>query len=266
MKDSSTYTVASTLSLLLIGPPGSGKTGIAAAFPDPYFLEVDKNLDSAVRVMKGKKFWYDHPTDMVPEDQVWSKSLELLKAAIAHPEIKTIIVDSFSQLAGFARASLLANLKRIGAVDAKGRPLENLRINDYLTLLDWFRQFVFALRASSKHVIVTSHQQLVQVDESSAAYWALAIPGQSKDSFAGWFGDAWGCMSEQVPGGKTKFVIKTRPAYGTTKDLKTTMRTMPETIDVTNLEPDQIWSKISPFLAPVSVSNLPQLGATTTTK
>lgn len=249
MKSSTDYKVAGTLGLLLVGPPGTGKTGIAAAFPDPYFLEVDRNLDSAVRVMGTKRFWYDEPTTMVPEDQVWKKSLELLKAAIKDPDIKTIIVDSFSQLAGFARADLLSNLVRMGAVDNKGKPLTNLRITDYGTLLDWYRQFVFALRSSNKHIVVTSHQQLVQVDDSSAPYWALAIPGQAKDSFGGWFPDTWAVQVEQVAGGKQKYVIRTRPAYGTTKDIKTSMRLMPETIDITNLTPDAIWKQISQYLS-----------------
>lgn len=249
MKSASEYQIASALSVLLIGPPGGGKTGIAMSFPDPYFIEVDRNLDSAVRVSGTKRFWYDEPTTMVPEEQVWSKTVELAKNACKEPQIKTIIIDSFSQLAGYARAHILDKLKRMGAVDNKGKPLDNIRIQDYLTLLDWFRQFVFALRSSNKHIVFTSHQQLIQIDDNTAPYWALAIPGQSKDSFAGWFGDSWACVNEPVSGGKTKFFIRTRPTYGTTKDLKTSMRSMPESIDVTNLTPDQIWATISPYIA-----------------
>lgn len=247
MKSSSDYTVARNIAICLVGDPKSGKTGVASAFPNPYFLDIDKNLDSAVRVLKGKKFWYDQPTSDVPEDQVWPKSLEYLKAAIANPEIQTIVVDSFSQLSGYARAALLSNLKRMNAVDAKGKPLDNLRLNDYLTLLDWFRQFVFALRSSNKYVIVTSHQQVSKDELTGANHYSLAIPGQSKDSFGGWFTDVWACTATAVAGGKTAYQIRTRPT-GFHVALGTSIRTLPQTIDITDKDPSAIWSLLQPLI------------------
>lgn len=247
MKSSADYQIAKNIAILLVGEPKGGKTGLASAFPNPYFLDIDKNLDSAVRVLRGKKFWYDQPTSDVPEDQVWPKSLEYLKAAIANPEIETIIVDSFSQLAGYARAALLSNLKRMGAVDQKGKPLENIRLNDYLTLLDWFRQFVFALRSSNKYVIVTSHQQVSKDELTGANHYSLAIPGQSKDSFGGWFTDVWACTATAVAGGKTAYQIRTRPT-GFHVALGTSIRTLPQSIDVTDKDPGQIWSLLQPLL------------------
>ncbi len=252
MKDSSTYAIATNLAICLVGDPKTGKTCVAASFPAPYFLDIDCNLDSAVRVLEGKKFWFDQPTKDVPEDQVWTKSLEYLKAAIANPEIKTIVVDSFSHLTGFARAALLSQLKRIGAVDSKGKPLDNIRLNDYLTLLDWFRQFVFALRSSNKYIIVTSHQQVSKDELTGANHYSLAIPGQSKDSFGGWFNDVWACTTVAVAMGKTEYHIRTRPT-GFHVALGTSIRSLPEDINTTGKSPSQIWDVLLPHLAAVSV-------------
>lgn len=263
MNDSSSYKIGSNLSILLVGDPKTGKTGVSASFPDPYWLDVDRNLDSAIRVIGGKKFWYDQPTvDLdatgkkirdVPEDEVWPRSLAMLKVAVAHPEIKTIIVDSFSQLAGYARAALLKKLKDIGAVDQKGKPLDNLRLSDYLTLLDWFRAFVFALRSSGKFVVVTSHQQVTKDELTGANHYSLAIPGQSKDSFGGWFTDVWATTATPIAMGKTKFEIRTRPT-GFHVSLGTSIRSLPAAIDITDKDPAAIWSLLSPTLSVTPVT------------
>lgn len=253
MNDSSSYKVGQNLSILLVGDPKTGKTCVSASFPDPYWLDVDKNLDSAIRVMGGKRFWYDQPTVGVPEHEVWPNALKMLTAAASHPEIKTIIVDSFSQLTGYARAAMLHNLVKIGAVDSKGKPLDNLRLNDYLTLLDWFRRFVFALRASGKTVIVTSHQQVSKDELTGANHYSLAIPGQSKDSFGGWFTDVLACTATAAAGGKTKYELRTRPT-GFHVALGTSIRSLPPTLDFTDKTPEQIWAVLGPQLSVTPVT------------
>lgn len=253
MKTSTDYNIAQGLSILLVGDPKSGKTCVAAAFPAPYFLDVDGNLDSAIRILAGKQFWYDQPVKESKEEwDVWPKAIECLKAAVAHPDIKTIIVDSFSLLTSFTRAALLHNLQRINAVDRNGKPLDNLRINDYLTLLDWFRKFVFGLRQCGKYIIFTSHQQVSKDELTGANHYALAVPGQSKDSFGGCFSDVWATTSTPLQGGKTKYEIRTRPT-GFHVALGTSIRSLPPAIDITDKTPDQIWSILAPQLSAVQV-------------
>lgn len=248
MTSSNDYKIAQNLAICLVGDPKTGKTGLAASFPDPYFLDVDTNLDSAVRVLDGKRFWYDQPTrQCVNEYEVWSKALEDLKTAVASPDVKTIIVDSFSQLSGYARAALLQELKRIGAVDQKGKPLDNLRLNDYLTLLDWFRRFVFTLRSAGKFLVVTSHQQVSKDELTGANHYSLAIPGQSKDSFGGWFSDVWAMTATPMAQGKTKYEIRTRPT-GFHVALGTSIRELPPAIDITDKRPAAVWSLLQPYL------------------
>lgn len=249
MQSSDNYKVSSNLAVLLVGVPKSGKTCIAAAFPAPYFLEVDDNLDSAARVLAGKKFWYDVPTRNVKSPElVWKESLKCLMEAMANPEIKTIVVDSISLLSEFMCAWIISENVRMGKTDKNGTKIESMTIPDYGRLLTMFRTLIFDLRKSGKYVIVTSHFQTVQDELTKIIHTALAVPGQAKDSLGGLFTDVWGCYKTTIPGtGKVNFTMKTIPTDGYNA-IGTSIRTMPASIDFTNKTPAEVWAALAPLI------------------
>lgn len=246
---SDTYKVSNNLAILLVGPPKSGKTGIAAAFPAPYFLEIDNNLDSAVRVLGTKKFWYDLPTTTVKTpDLVWKESLTCLKAAIANPEIKTIVIDSVSLLSEYMCAWCISEHIRMGETDKGGKPITTMTIPDYGKLLTMFRGLIFDLRASGKYVVVTSHLQTIQDELTKVIHTSLAVPGQAKDSLGGLFTDVWGTTATPIPGtSKVQYELRTAP-YGTLNSIGTSIRSLPAKIDFTGKTPTEIWTMLSPLI------------------
>lgn len=251
MKSSSSYTIASSLAVLLVGDQKTGKTNVAMAFPDPYFLNVDRNLDSAVRVAGDKRFFYDDPTveeingkEVRVEDHlVYPRAMELLKRAAISPEVRTLVIDSASTLSLFMASHVLAEVSRM-----EGKKVERLRIQDYGSILSLFQRHITMLRSSGKIVIVTSHQTYDKDEMTGALNYTLAIPGQMKFNFGAFFTDVWGMTAEPGPQGKTDYRIRTRPT-GRHVALGTSVRTMPADIKITDLTPSEVWSKhLSPML------------------
>lgn len=249
MKSAEEYKVSSSLAVLLVGEPKSGKTCVAAAFPDPYFLDVDGNLASAVRIMRGKKFWYDSiVSDVKAMKDVYKKGLECLTAAKADPNIKTIVIDSISLYVEYICQWMVDEHVRMGNKDKNGKAIEAMTLPDYGKLLSILRTIVFDIRSSGKYVVVTSHQSSSKDELTGAMRYALALPGQSKDTFGGCFTDVWATNAVPMPGGKTKYEIRTRPT-GFHVALGTSIRSLDAAIDITDKDPTQIWSILSPKLS-----------------
>ena len=249
MKSSTDYKPGDSLAILLIGNPKAGKTCVAAAFPDPYFLEVDNNLDAAVRVMAGKKFWYDTPSLAVKTPgEVWKECLKNINEAMKNPEIKTIVVDGLTILSEYMCAWCIAEHIRMGDTDKGGKPITAMTIPDFGKVLTMFRGLIFDLRLTGKHVICTVHKATYQDEDTKVTHNILALPGQAKETLGGVFTDVIGCVAENIPGGKMKYSLRTVPLTQW-PPLGTSIRTLPHNIDITDKKPAEIWSILQPLLA-----------------
>jgi hypothetical protein len=110
-----------------------------------------------------------------------------------------------------------------------------------------YQKLISFLRASGKLIICTVHQTVSKDELTGANQYALAIPGQLKDTFGGFFTDVWGTAAEPAAGGKTKYTIRTRPT-GYHVSLGTSIRSLDASIDVTDKTPAQVWSLLGPKL------------------
>lgn len=249
MKTNSDYSPITNLAILLVGDPKSGKTCVSAAFPDPYFLDIDGNLASAVRVLGTKKFWFDTPVkNVATADLVWKEALKCLTEAMKSDEVKTIVIDSLSTLAEYMCAWIVSEHKRLGDTDKAGKPIEAMTIPDYGKLLNMFRSLVFDLRKTGKTVICTVHKTTYQDEQSKVTYNVLALPGQAKETLGGAFTDVIGVATTSIPGqASPKYALKTVPV-SQFPPLGTSIRTLPHSIDITGKNPAEIWSLLAPML------------------
>ena len=251
MKSSTDYKVSANLAVLLVGDQKTGKSCVAMAFPDPFFLDLDRNMDSAVRVAGGKTFFYDQPADengvRVEDHLVYPRAMDMLKAAIVDPKVKTVVIDSLSTLSIFACAHILSEVSRI-----EGKKIEQMRIQDFGRLHGLFQKLVTFLRASGKMVVVTSHQAYDKDEMTGALNYTLSIPGQMKHNFGSFFTDVWGTSTTAIAMGKTKYEIRTRPT-GRHVALGTSIRSLDAAIDITDKTPSQIWDLLAPKLSAVQV-------------
>lgn len=249
MKTSEQLPSQSFLALLLVGEPKVGKTSLCLAFPKPFVLDIDHNLDGPRRRASGKAFFYDDPSvgadgKELPDYLRWNRSMELLKEAAKSPEVLTIVVDSLTGLCDDLVYHVLKEVERL-----EGKKLDRPRIQDYYSVKDLLARFATWLRlvSKTKHVVICAHQKADKDDATSATRYSLNIPGQQAQSWGSYFTDVWG-MTATTAGGVTKYEIRTKPT-GFHVSLGTSLKDMKPVIDVTDKTPDQIWALVSPYLS-----------------
>lgn len=254
MKSSTDYKISSAFACLLVGEPKSGKTNIAMAFPDPWFLDLDGNLASAIRRSGTKKFFYDSLESSDPLKS-YDEIIAKVKAAAAHPEVKTLVLDSVSSLASVVREHILARLKMAGAKLRSDTLDDQLRISDYQTLTTFILRVLAEYRASGKYVIWNAHQKVDKDELTGAVRYEVHIPGNLKSNLGAFFTDCWAAVSKPVLdkfGEHVKYTIRTKPTglhinLGASFPIDTEM-------DVTNKTPEEVWRLISPKLIPVTAA------------
>lgn len=251
MKSATTYNTKPSLATLIVGDQKTGKTRLLMSFPDPWVLDVDRNLVSGTRVTSNKRWWYDDPyTDekgqtisedikvLTPSTTRWARAVELIKLAAKEVEVKTIAIDGLAGL-----SDMLVNHLMVCAYKTEGKLLDRLRIQDYQPLKTLLTQLIMGLRNCGKIIVFTSHQKTDKDEHTGRIRYTLNMPGSLNENFGGFFTDVWATNASNI-GGKLKYEVLTRPtgfhvALGTSFDL-------PASVDVTDKTPDQIWAMIGP--------------------
>lgn len=188
MKDSSNAPDKS-VAILIVGDPGARKTTLALHAPSPYIFDMDHNLAAPARVVNRPYFYDQAAVDdegkEVPMVQRYARMNACLQAAVASPDIKTIVLDSFTTLSDI----LIAEIRRQEPKIAD--PTEPLRIQDWGKFAYLFKEIVMRLRHSGKMLICISHQK-IEKDEATKAYKTfLNIPGNNANYISGLFTDVW---------------------------------------------------------------------------
>lgn len=269
MKSNTEYKPSKHFGLLLVGEPKTGKSRIALSFPRPYIMDWDRNFGAAAQTDPSKQFWIEDPytTDdgkPVPDKDLWTVNMPRLKAAAAHPDIETIVIDSLSTLSQACvyhiatETSKMEGARAIGddilSAAANVRPGEKgiigglLRRQDYMIFQTMMIRLVTYLRSTPKNIIWTAHQKIREGDHTLGAsiiaskYFRLNMPGSLADNFGAFYSDVWGTYAE--PGDPTKYFLVTTPSVRHT-DLGSSLQIAPK-FDLTGKSPTQIWSLIGP--------------------
>jgi hypothetical protein len=234
-------------------------------FPTPGILDVDMNLNSAVRVSGGKKFFFSQPAhisdpddatfinrcipgaplslkvgDEIPNERKWLMVEREVKALLSNPEVKTVCIDGLTVLSRWLLDYCEGELIRAG-VNIKKEYLA--KFQNFINIMV---KFVGLCRIGGKTVFMTCHQTADQNDITKSWYYNLAIPGQLKDTLGGLFTDVWG-LSTQTVGDSVDYYINTRPT-----NLHVALKTsfdLDSKIKVTDLHPDAIWRLLEPKLS-----------------
>jgi hypothetical protein len=254
MKSANDFNLKPSLAVLLVGEQKTGKTRTMFAFPDPWILDIDRNLTSGVRVSKGKNFWFDDPyTDaagkLISEDPKeipnkqsthWARAVDLIKLAAKAPEVKALCIDGLAGLCDMLVSHII-----YCALKDEGKALDRLRIQDYQPLKTGLTSLIMGLRNTGKVIVFTSHQKADKDELTGRIRYTLNMPGSLNENFGGFFTDVWATHASNI-GGKLKYEILTRPSglhvsLGTSFDI-------PAAIDITDKDPAAIWSILAPKL------------------
>lgn len=254
MKSSLDFKPNSSVAILSVADPGSGKTRLGMSLPTPGILDCDGNLSSAVRVANGKKFFFSQPfiTDdgkEVPEVERWPLAVKQTKELLLSKDTESFFLDG------------LGNLCRWGLIYAEDQ-LVRASINTkkeylakYMSFIPLLTNYITMLRIPGKLVMVSVHQTMDKDELTGSIRYELDIPGRLKNTLGGQFTDVWGLSSIADPGSKVgaKYLVRTKPS-GYHVNLKTSLDLEPS-VDVTGKTPQEIWALLSPKLSvPASVT------------
>lgn len=256
MKPSTSFSPTSSVAVLCVGDPGSGKSRLGMAFPDPGIMDCDGNLASAVRVGNGKKFFYaegfrtDDGKEII-EEQRWAHVMTQSKLLLASPETKSFVLDGLSNLCRWGLVHAENELTKAG-INTKKEYLAK-----YQSFIPLLSNYLTMIRIVGKPVMVTVHQIIEKAELEGTVRYVLDIPGRLASTLGGQFTDVWGMSAVADPGSKVgaKYSIRTKPT-GFHVGLKTSLDLAPA-IDVTGKSPNEIWSLLAPFLS----TNLPNVPA-----
>lgn len=249
MNSSDSYKVSQTFAAIVVGEPKTGHTSLAMAFPKPWFLDLDLNLSAAVRRAPGKKFYFDQVVQVKPMDRYELAEKQIVEA-IKSPDVETIVIDSITGVDTIVKEMILGKLKAQNVKLRTDTVDDQLRVADYATYQTFFLRLVALTRASGKYVIWTAHQRVEKDELTGILRYHLNMAGALKESLGAYFTDVWATTSEPMPGGKTKFAIRTKPT-GRHISLGASFPIDAE-VDVTDKSPDQIWALLQPKIIPVS--------------
>lgn len=213
MTPSSAYRPEQSFSLLLQGPPKTGKTCLAIQFPVPYFLEADRNLRSAQAAFPDKTFFFDYPDvdaegRELPDERRWERMVFLVKAACADPTIRTIVLDSMTPIGRYLEDYVVSQGGTGKDLKVGGVKVMDLSLwRPYKILM---AKLIEMIKATKKLVIVIVHDSDTEDKTDGRIKHRPLVGGQMKDTIYSLFTDVWRTDVELI-GTDVKYIVQAAP-------------------------------------------------------
>lgn len=223
-------------SILLIGPPGSGKTGLLLGFPKLRVLDLERNIDGAERENRkwNKELYYEYDEiykndkdELIPIEQ-WYDNLESKIKAVKGSDRLTAGVDNLTIV---NEAIVRKVLKKQGREVMEGRDWQPFKTH-FIHLL------IGQLRSLGITTICTVHEERVErsneknIMEKVLVGYDPTVQGKVGESLSGFFTDCWRTEATLGAGNKLTFKLYTQPVPYC-RFLKNSCG-MPHEIDFTN--------------------------------
>jgi phage nucleotide-binding protein len=139
------YHLPNTVSILIYGNPGIGKTTMACSMPKPIIFDMDRGIHRALNATA---------------DVVQATSIRDINEVINSPEItkyETLIFDTIGRLLDFLMIDILEK-----------NHLKKMRIQDYGTLKLDFESLMAVIRNKNKNVVFLAHETEEKLEVNGA--------------------------------------------------------------------------------------------------
>lgn len=200
--------------ILLVGDTKSGKTTLAASFPDSYVIELEHKRGDRIqfgRIDDLVERFYSLPEpapgQTPPDRDAWLLNTfgDVLEAAIADESIKTIVIDSADEL----QKLIAGDIAREAGVEFIGKPKQGVDSRalwgEYFERIAGMADY---LKECGKLVVIVAHRRPAETDSDGKITKpaGINVSGKGGDYLAK-HAEIIGFMDVRNMGGKSTFFL-----------------------------------------------------------
>ena len=197
------------ITLLLKGPPGTGKTTKAAQFPKPCFFNFDNNLAGLRKlpIEVQKNLLIVNPQIDVKtgkelnSEKMWDNFIVQVEQVMEDKNIRTVVFDSLTTLGERLMDKVVGTSNPTVQITQK-------HWGDFGKYLKWLADEILCNPALDKNIIFIAHEQSERDDASGRVFFNLSIGGKMKSNFDLYFTDSWRCYCNFTVGNPTDYRVR----------------------------------------------------------
>jgi len=203
--------------LLVVGPPGSGKTILAAGFPYPIkYLDFDNKVSSAARYYQDDKERLAN-IDVVNlsaalQDNPMTELMKVINEFVSYQRAskypyKTLVLDSITTFSSVVLQGIMKSNPGINRV--KTSQGEHPGLQDYGILKREFQKLIPGLLTLDINVVMTGHVEISKDDTTGELIYGVQMDGSFAQQLPIYFEEVYVARVEEQKG-ERRYLLQTQ--------------------------------------------------------